>query len=198
MVKTIIWDYGGVIVDGHFKGLFQKLKQKYFIDPIKWNELVGIKNQEYDLGQITGDSYWSYFQELLKIDEPDILNQFLQAGKINQNILNLIKELKQNYEIILYSDNKKEIKEFLDKTLGLKNYFDKNLFSYEIGILKKDEKAFEELIKKFNLNPSECIFIDDNLTNCENARKKGIKSIQYKNQEQLINELKNYKTYNFK
>ena len=53
-------------------------------------------------------------------------------------------------------------------------------------------------MSRFNLDPEECLFIDDNLRNVKAAELLNIPSIQFKSPEQLEKELKNdllYDTY---
>ncbi len=57
----------------------------------------------------------------------------------------------------------------------LKDFF----LSYKLGCRKPDEDIYKKIIKENNINPSETIFIDDLLPNCEAAEKAGIKSIHY-------------------
>ncbi|WP_423826963.1 HAD-IA family hydrolase [Sharpea azabuensis] len=46
------------------------------------------------------------------------------------------------------------------------------------------------LFKRFNLNPSNCLFIDDSPANIETARKLGMEGIVRKEQQNLIAALK--------
>ena len=45
-------------------------------------------------------------------------------------------------------------------------------------------------LKKYNLDPKECVFIDDRLENIQGAVRCGINGIQFESHEKLINELK--------
>ena len=59
---------------------------------------------------------------------------------------------------------------------------------------EKTRKPFPEIYKttlsRFNLDPEECLFIDDNLRNVKAAELLNIPSIQFKSPEQLEKELK--------
>jgi 2-haloacid dehalogenase len=50
-------------------------------------------------------------------------------------------------------------------------------------------KIYEIILERYQLRASASVFIDDNLDNVIGARKVGMKAIQYKNSQQLINEL---------
>lgn len=71
---------------------------------------------------------------------------------------------------IFYKINKKYFK-----------YFDEIVISGHIGLIKPDERAFQYVIDKFNLNPRDCILIDDQKVNVKGAEKCGIKTLLLKN-----------------
>jgi 2-haloacid dehalogenase len=70
------------------------------------------------------------------------------------------------------------------------DWFDGILVSGEEKLKKPDPKIYQLLLKRFNLDPSSCLFIDDNIRNVKAAEKEGISSIHYKNSGQLIEQLK--------
>ena len=41
------------------------------------------------------------------------------------------------------------------------NLFDGIAISGILGVMKPDQQAFEKIISQFNLNPKDCLFIDD-------------------------------------
>ena len=55
--------------------------------------------------------------------------------------------------------------------------FDEIVISGLIGHIKPDASAYEYLLKTYNLDPKECILIDDQQINTDAARKFGIKTI---------------------
>jgi len=64
------------------------------------------------------------------------------------------------------------------------------IWSCDFGIIKQDPEFFGVLISKFDFDPSELIFVDDNLKNVEAAREYGIYAIVFENAKQLESDLK--------
>ena len=62
-----------------------------------------------------------------------------------------------------------------------------------IGKRKYDKKAFKIVLKKLGLNPNETVFIDDTEINIRNARNLGMNAIQFKNNAQLVRDLRKLK-----
>lgn len=59
------------------------------------------------------------------------------------------------------------------------NLFDGIVISGDLGVMKPDQDIFEKLIKKFNLNPADCLFIDDQEENVKAAQAAGMTAVQF-------------------
>lgn len=59
--------------------------------------------------------------------------------------------------------------------------FDGIVVSCDVHIIKPDRGIYEHILKKFDLDPAECIFIDDRKENADGARKVGINAVEFKN-----------------
>ena len=63
-------------------------------------------------------------------------------------------------------------------------YMDGGLLSCDYKVIKPDPAFYQILIDKYDLVPSECVFLDDLEANLEMARQLGIHTIQVKDHEQ--------------
>lgn len=61
--------------------------------------------------------------------------------------------------------------------------------SGEVGVAKPDRRIFEILLERLDLDPSEIVFIDDNVDNVEAAGAIGIDAILFRDADQLRTEL---------
>jgi HAD superfamily hydrolase (TIGR01509 family) len=57
-------------------------------------------------------------------------------------------------------------------------------------MIKPEPEIYHCLFERYSLEPSESVFIDDNADNVEGARRVGMHAIQFKNAQQLEQELK--------
>lgn len=195
IIKNIIFDLGGVLIDWNPKYLYKKIfsdidQCKWFLENIctnDWNEqqdggrLIKEANKElidkYPAYKGNIEAYYLRWEEMLN-------------GPI-EGTVNILKELKENKKFSIYAltnwsaetfPRALELYEFL-------HWFDGRLVSGEENTRKPFKEIYELLIKRFNLIPSESIFIDDNLRNINAAEDVGIKSIHFKNSDQLKEEL---------
>lgn len=96
-------------------------------------------------------------------------------------MLELIIKLKENgyHTYLLCNINPYTYNYILEKS-NLFNIVDGYILSYQVHMIKPYQGIYQELIKKFYLNPKETLFIDDNLNNIKTAILLNIKGIKVK------------------
>lgn len=143
-------------------------------------------------GTIKEEAYWS---ELLEGTDWEITVEDLKETireNLNQPVegtIEIVKNLKGKYQLILLSDHVKEWMEYIEEKNQDINLFDKKIFSYDIGSIKSDQQTFRTVLNQTQILADETIFIDDNEVNVKRAEEVGIKGIVFKNAEQLKSEL---------
>jgi len=171
-----LFDLGGVFFDWDPKHFYTNIfnnseEMKYFLSYIcndAWNiqQDAGrsIKEAENELNlkfpkyQKQIEMYYANHRNMIK-------------GTFNESIkiLNYLK--KNNYDCYVLSNWSAEtFVGMLDDYPFLKN-FDGLLISGEDKLIKPDLAIYQLAIKRFDLNPKECVFIDDKFENIEAAKK---------------------------
>lgn len=190
MITTIIFDWAGVFTFGRFTLSFiDAFEKKYskkltleFLDPL----IV-----QMDEGKLNFSEFTSAINKKtemnLTIDE---LKKVVENSlKPNKEMYNLSKELSKKYRLIMLSNLHETTISILRKDHSeLFLPFEKVYFSSEVGIKKPSHGFFNHMIKDANLNPSECVFIDDKEKNANAAQELGIKGIVFKDINQLKEE----------
>lgn len=74
-------------------------------------------------------------------------------------------------------------------TFNFMDCIDGKVVSGHVKMIKPDAEIYEYLLKKFSLEPEECVFIDDRPENVETAVKLGINGIVFTSEEQANAEL---------
>ena len=77
---------------------------------------------------------------------------------------------------------KKGVMDFVKLTDGA-------VWSYECHFIKPEKEMYEHLIRKFGLNPSRTVFIDDAEKNVEGARKCGMSAIRFTDYNDTVEKL---------
>lgn len=192
MIKAIILDMGGVVLNKTAESLSIEIAHKLGLDEKEFSEFY----YAYKPDMLSGKMRFSEFSELLK--EKFKIKKgisslwaavYLEHLSINSEVLALIKKLRVQYKIAVIS-NTTDLHVKLNKERGLFKYFDQVVLSCEVGVTKPDEAIFKLMLKKLNLAPDECVFIDDRDSYVDAARKLGMHGIIFKNSAQFIRELK--------
>ncbi len=151
--------------------------------------------KELQYGRLTEDEFWTKFIEFTKLDlDVEFLKQSVRKVMIiKPEMINILNSLKKNYKIVLLSNFSRELADYVIKKYSLDKKFDAMFWSFEKGIKKPLPEAYNQVIRKFNVRPGECLFIDDRERNIEGARMLGIKTILYKNPQELKHEFSSMK-----
>lgn len=187
MIKNIIFDLGGVILDNDWSKTRQAFKH------------LGIDIDEFlfssDFWETLDNSHGSYSLEIfadllreksgLSLSNSDIEKAWCALlCDFNAERMAGLEKLANTYNLYLFSNTDSiHTKAFESKCLQqcgkpLISYFNKIYYSWEIGMRKPDTKAFHEVLRLSGLTADECLFIDDKLENVEAARAVGLQAMQ--------------------
>lgn len=185
MIKAVIFDFGGVLVN---EGFWDYIKENIPDWEKRENEIIKL-TEKVDRGDLPYTAYSEYFGNLIGKDPQVVDSEFLDNYVGHDKVGDVVKRLKGNYKIgILSNFPEGWFYKILDK-IGIKDYFDYILVSSEHALLKPDKEIYETMLKKLDVKPEEAIFIDDRLVNIEGAESLGIKTILFKNPEDLLENL---------
>ncbi len=194
MIKNIIFDFGGVLVDWNPEYLYNEVfdnreDMNYFLSEIcnsEWNTMQ-------DAGQTLAKG-----TELLKQKHPEYSNliamyynkwEVMLKDKIDANT-DLLPLLKVRYHLFGLTNWSAETFPIALKRFGFFKLFEGIVVSGEEKLVKPDRRIFDVLLNRYNIKANESIFIDDNRDNIIAAEKLGFKTIHYSDidlKEQLTN-----------
>lgn len=191
MIKCIIFDFGGVLSLGSFYSVVARnIESRLNIKKEAVEKALRESEWHYATGKHTKEEFWKKVSDNLGIElDPEVCNNIFvnHSLELNHELLDELKQLKKKYKLILLSDNFKELADELKPKF--KDYFDKMYFSNETGLVKPDKEAYLMILRENKLKPEECIFIDDKHHNVEGAKTLGIKTILFKNNNDLMKDL---------
>ena len=113
---------------------------------------------------------------------------------IYTEVFPLLARLKENgHRIFVLSNTSPVFYELLKNQLApLAKILDGFVLSCDIKVIKPDRKMFEEILRKYELSPDNCIFLDDVKENTNMAESLGIKAYQVKQRSDLVDILKKF------
>mgnify|MGYP000943266976 FL=1 len=113
---------------------------------------------------------------------------------IYTEVFPVLSELKKKgHRIFVLSNTSKVFYDLLEDQLSpLKELLDGFVLSCDIKAIKPDLAMFKEILDKYQLNPTNCVFLDDIEDNTSAAEKLGIKAYQVKKRSDVVDILKSY------
>ncbi len=106
----------------------------------------------------------------------------------NKEVLEKLKIMHENIKIVIATNHLSYIREFIEDRFD-KDYLDDIIISAEINKIKPNTEFYEYLLNKFNINPNELLFLDDNTENINGDDKLGINTIKVEKNTDLLNEI---------
>jgi len=198
--KNIIFDLGGVLIDWNPEYVYLKefnndrKEMKWFFDNVctfDWNE-----NQDagYPLKKATEERVrlFPQYENLIRIYYGRW--EEMLGGPINKSV-DILRRIKKKNELNIFALTNWSAETFPTalKKFDFLSLFEGIIVSGEEKTRKPFEKIYQITIDRFKIDPTESVFIDDNLRNVKAAEKLNIKGIHFKNSDKLEIELRNLK-----
>ncbi|RSJ70425.1 Alpha-D-glucose-1-phosphate phosphatase YihX [Streptococcus oralis subsp. dentisani] len=113
---------------------------------------------------------------------------------IYREVFPVLSELKKKGDrIFVLSNTSKVFYDLLEEQLSpLKDLLDGFVLSCDIKAIKPDLAMFKEILDKYQLDPANCVFLDDIEDNTIAAEKLGIRAYQIKKRSDVVDILKSY------
>jgi len=195
-IKTIVYDYGGVISKKQNKELVHKMCKILKIPTQQFFSFYTKGRKDYDSALIDAKTYWTKTIQLIdrQIELKDI-DQLIKFDikswlDINTETIEYIKSIKDKIKLVLLSNMTIEVLKEI-KNLDWIHYFDTKIFSCEEKTSKPDDKIYHICIKKVKVEPQHILFIDDSKENLDAAQKMGINILEFTDCEDMKNIIEN-------
>lgn len=182
MIKTIIFDIGGVLTFTNFETIYNDFAEKAGVS----SEFVVNYHRTHMDKLILGTTSLEQFFADMSIESGKSglelqkvwFEVSLPRRKVNQELLDLTTDLRNKYSIGTLT-NLSPHRKILDDAMGLYSYFDYKVLSCDAGLKKPDPRFYNLALKAAGAEPEEAIFVDDYKGNVDAAESMGIKSILY-------------------
>ena len=195
----IILDMGNVLLEWNkdkiLRGVVKTEKDYMILDKAIFQSGLW---ERLDLGTLTREELvlkvismiGSIYQE--KVQE--VVWNWPSYIEIYMEVFPLLVHLKEKgHRIFVLSNTSPVFYELLEEQLSpLNEILDGFVLSCDIKAVKPDRKMFEEILHKYELNPANCIFLDDVKDNTKMAESLGIKAYQIKKRSDVVDILQRF------
>ena len=197
MIKNLIFDIGGVLLDYNPKTYLDKLnieesKRKKLNDIIfhnhRWKDCLNGYITNSELIEYLVKENKKYKSEIEQILSKENLKYMLPP---KQEMIEYYKSLKQKgYKIYLCSNITKDTYNYINDSFEIIQVAEGGVFSCFENISKPNVEIYKKLIKKYKLDIEKSTLIDDTNRNIVSANDIGLKGILFNNIEDIKEILK--------
>lgn len=191
MIKNIIFDLGGVLIDWNPKNVFKEIfpndeQTTLFLEHIckySWN----LKQDE---GRLLSDA-----TSILQSQHPEWHNEIaayygkweqMLVGPITESVT-ILEELVNNpkFKVLALTNWSAETFPIAKSRYAFLDWFEGIVVSGDEKCIKPNRRIYDIILNRYQLKPSESLFIDDNLDNTKAAALLGIKTHHFTTSQNL-------------
>ena len=194
MIKNVVFDIGNVLAAfaweefyksfGYSEEVFEKMADAT-VRSEAWHEL--------DRGILSTEEIIDLFVRNDPTIEKELRNTFKQVTRLVTRLdyaVPWICNLKEKgYRVFIISNFSERARQDCADALDFLPMVDGAILSYEDKIIKPNPAIYQLLCNRYQINASECVFIDDLPRNVEAAKKEGMQGIIFENEKQAKEEL---------
>ena len=196
-MKHVIFDLGAVMFEWNPKAIAENFTKDVEIQNRILAELFFHKNwMDFDCGLVSEQQAIGIASKQLSIslEETKILFEQVKDSLVliskTRQLLNDVKNNRMNAYCL--SNISPELFHHLSSQHDLFELFDGIVTSGVENVGKPDKRIFEVLFERFQLDPEDCLFIDDSAANTKTATELGVTSITFKGSDDCYKKIYTY------
>ena len=204
MIKTIVFDLGGVIItldQAEAVSRFSRLGLKDAarqLDPYTQQGIFG----DFESGKLSAEDFRQQLSLMIgrnvSMDECNYAWQGYAKEVPQRNLDTLLKLRRNGYRVVLLSNTNPCMMEwalsprFDGHGHSLEHYFDALYLSYRLKVMKPDETFFRRVLMAEQTKPEDMLFVDDGPRNVAAASQIGIRTFCPENGSDWTQTIYNY------
>ncbi|HEY7751310.1 MAG TPA: HAD family phosphatase [Ignavibacteriaceae bacterium] len=192
--SAIVFDLGNVLIPFDYNIAIRKLNLveqglgDRFIEYYRSNYSV---HRDFERGNISDDKFVNQMLKVIdnKIDGETFKFYYSDIFTVNEDVVSLLPQLKENYKLFLLSNTDSLHQKYGWQKYEFLKYFDKLILSHEVGAVKPEEKIYRAVEAVSGFKSSEHFYVDDIKEYVEAAKNIGWTAVQFTGYEKLLEDL---------
>lgn len=196
MIKSIVFDWGGVLIDNPVSQLVNYFANILQVTPQDLEAAYAPYQFLFYKGLIDESEFIQSICSQLNVPVPQSKSLWKTAVQISfkekRDVFDLITQLRaKKYKTALLSNTEVPTVEYYYES-GYEQYFDEAIFSCHEKMAKPDAEIYQLTLNRLKNSPEEVLLIDDRDENVEGAKQVGMHGILFNSPEQLKRDLTEY------
>lgn len=195
MIKLIIFDVGGVLIDFSETMYTHFLHEEVLpgIDEHELNRFIFPLITVMEYGKLSVPELERMMAKHFHKDKLDLewVQGWKRIAKPRMSVISLLNRLhSRGYAVVLLSNVSKSRYAEMRRSFLKLVHVDKIYASWELEMRKPDPHIYHYVLKAHGLKPGEAVFIDNQIENVIGAEKEGLKAIWFRDYPKLVADLK--------
>ncbi|HEX7724127.1 MAG TPA: HAD family phosphatase [Candidatus Paceibacterota bacterium] len=192
MIKTVIFDIGGVITHTDFEATYRNFGSRIGVSPDLVLKYCHENFKQLILGSLSFEDFCSEMRKSgadASLDLKQVLiEEMSKVRKIDEAVLETIRLLRKNYSVGTLT-NLTESRFITDEATGLYTHFDYRVLSYVEHMEKPNPTFYQIALDRAGVMAEEAVFVDDTEKCILAAQSMGMKTVHFADNVQLVEEL---------
>lgn len=194
MMKSVIFDVGGVLVRTHDQSGRRKWEARLGLLPGDLARLVfdSELGRSAQLGQVSLQDVWTWVGQHLGLNPDELATlkrDFWSGDRVDQGLCDYIRRLHVDYRIGMLSNSWARDGRAMAENFGFADCFHVFVTSAEVGVMKPEPRIYQVILERLGVLPFEAIFVDDFIENVEAARHLGMEAVHFLDPDQTRRQL---------
>ena len=191
-IKSVIFDWGGVLIDDPRPGLLRYCSEAFGVPLEDYTSVHDSFLDEFHKGLVSEERFWQQITGKLGKSMPSARSQWYEAFRSayvpKQEMFRLASSLHdKGYKTALLSNTELPAVDFFHE----RDYdmFDVHVFSCVEGIMKPERRIYEITLERLDSKPGQAVFIDDRQDYIQGAKEVGLNAVLFQSIDQVKGEL---------
>ena len=194
-LRAVIWDLGGVLVRTEDLSIRERLADRLGTTRLELENLVfsSDSGRRAQLGEIAESEHWKNVGRALDLNPAELeqfQTEFWAGDRLDNLLVEFIRRLRPDYKTGLLSNHLPDLRRALREDWKIETAFDTIVISAEVGFLKPDPHIYWLALDRLQVSPAEAVFIDDFTRNLAGAEAIGLRTIHFRNTDQVCRDVK--------
>lgn len=193
-ITTLFWDVGGVLLsNGWDTASRQAAAEEFGLDWEEFQERHSLISAEFERGRLDLEEYLdcTVFHRERDFSREKFREFIFRQSRPREGMLELAGRLARSgrYLMATLNNESRDLNLYRIETFGLREHFTAFFSSCFLGVKKPERRIYETALEITQRRAGECLFIDDRPLNLETARRLGMHTVHFRDEERLIAEL---------
>jgi len=192
MIKGIIFDLGGVLIDNPAQSMKSYIMNELAISENDLSKLTSPLIPEFQKGELAEEEFWRLVIKGTSLKTEILTSLWTEAIRSayspKPEMFFLVNKLKERgLKVGILSNTEIPVVKFLkSKDFTMFDFF---VYSCLEGVRKPEERIYKLAMDRMGFKAEEIIFVDDSVENIEASHENGLHSILFESPTQVIAEI---------